>query len=130
VTLYERLETLSSETETSTTTRRRVLERAGKAALGFAVVLAGASRAEKAGAMRPDPMVGCCSLAFTAECPNCTGHGYDCGAGCTRWAWYCLDTFRRVWLCGECYAAGSCGPGCSCGKVSIVTSTCPPGLRC
>ena len=114
MTLYERFEKLS-DGPTSTSTRRRLLARAGKASLGFAFVLAGLGRADKASATSPYPAVGCCSLAYNAECPNCTGAGYDCPSGCTRWAWYCVDSTGRVWLCGECYTGGSC-TGCSCGR--------------
>jgi hypothetical protein len=123
MTLYERFEKLS-EVDPSPATRRDVLSKAAKASLGVALVLAGLSRVEKAGAS-PDPVVGCCFLAFNTQCPNCSGHGYDCGAGCDRWAWYCVDPQHRLWLCGECYAQGSCGPGCSCGKVMLSTSNEP-----
>jgi hypothetical protein len=124
MTLYERIETLS-EADAAPATRRDVLSRAAKASFGIALVLAGLSRAEKAGA-RPDPVVGCCFLAYTTECPNCTGQGYDCASGCSRWAWYCVDETHRVWICGECYAQGTCGPGCSCGKVALTLSNADP----
>ena len=116
MTLYERLEKLS-DTETSTSTRRRLLARAGKVSLGFAFVLAGVSRAGKAGAATSGD--GCCVLAYQTQCPNCTGRGYDCAGGCTRWAWYCMDSHGWVWICGECYSGGSCS-GCSCGAVAIA----------
>jgi len=119
VTLYERVEKVS-ELDTSRSTRSRLLGRAAKACLGLAVVAAGLSRTEKAGAT-----AGCCVLAYGNQCPNCTGRGYDCGSGCTRWAWYCVDSLHRVWLCGECYAGGSCG-GCSCGHIAITMSGGPP----
>jgi hypothetical protein len=122
MTLYERFEQFS-ESGNSTSTRRGLLRRATKASLGVAFVLAGLAPSAKAGGGDPDPTpsVGCCSLAYSTQCPNCTGHGYDCGPGCTRWAWYCVDNQRRVWLCGECYSGGSCS-GCSCGKVSLSAS--------
>lgn len=113
MTLYERFEKVS-EVDMSKSTRRRLLSRAGKGCLGLAVVAAGLARAETAKAV-----AGCCVLAYQNECPHCTGHGYDCGSGCTRWAWYCVDSARRVWLCGECYSGGGCG-GCSCGRVALT----------
>lgn len=116
MTLYERVEQLS-DLDASRSTRRRLLARSAKACLGLAVVAAGLSRTEQARAGS-----GCCVLAYQNECPNCTGQGYDCGFGCTRWAWYCVDSARRIWLCGECYAGGACG-GCSCGRISIVTNS-------
>ena len=132
MTLYKRIETLS-EADVAPATRRDVLSRAAKASFGVALVLAGLSRADKAGAAlagapgaRPDPVVGCCFLAYNEQCPNCTGQGYDCGSGCNRWAWYCVDNTHRVWICGECYAQGSCGPGCSCGKVALTLSNADP----
>jgi hypothetical protein len=126
MTLYERIAKLS-EADT-VTTRGDLLSRAAKASLGVALVLAGLSRAEQAGArIEPDPTVGCCFLAYTAECANCTGQGYNCSPPCTRWAWYCVDNQHHVWLCGECYASGNC-PGCSCGRVSIRTDNTPPLL--
>jgi hypothetical protein len=115
VTLYERFERVS-EVDMTSSTRGRLLARAGKACLGMAVAVAGLSRVEQAMAGTGH---GCCSLAYNVQCPNCTGHGYDCGSACTRWAWYCVDPTHRVWICGECYAAGSC-PGCSCGHVAIT----------
>lgn len=114
--LYERFEKLS-EVENPVTTRRRLLGRAAKACLGFAIVAAGLSKVETARAG-----AGCCILAYQNQCPNCTGHGYDCGAGCTRWAWYCVDPAHRVWLCGECYSGSQC-TGCSCGTVAIVPNS-------
>jgi hypothetical protein len=122
MTLYERIAKLS-EADTAVTTRGDLLSRAGKASLGVALLLAGLSRAEKAEA-QPDPVVGCCFLAYTTECANCTGHGYDCTSPCTRWAWYCVDANHRVWICGECYANQSC-PGCSCGRVALRTDNTP-----
>jgi len=119
VTLYERFEQVS-ELDMTTSTRRRLLARAGKACLGMAVAAAGLSRVEQAMAGGGS---GCCSLAYQRQCPNCSGHGYDCGGGCTRWAWYCVDSQHRVWICGECYAGGAC-QGCSCGHVAITQS--PP----
>lgn len=113
MTLYERVEKLS-DLDASRSTRRRLLGRAAKACLGLAVVAAGLSRTAVATAG-----AGCCVLAYGNECPNCSGRGYDCGAGCTRWAWYCVDSAHRVWLCGECYSGGSCG-GCSCGRVALT----------
>lgn len=115
MTLYERVEQLG-DLDAATTTRRRLLSRAAKACLGLAVVAAGLSRTGVARAG-----VGCCFLAYPNECPHCTGHGYDCAPGCTRWAWYCVDSARRVWICGECYAGGSCS-GCSCGHVALQAS--------
>jgi hypothetical protein len=117
VTLYERFEKFS-DLDAPRTTRRRLLARAAKASLGLAVVAAGLSRTGLAQAGGS----GCCFLAYQNECPHCTGHGYDCGQGCTRWAWYCVDPAHRVWLCGECYAGGNCG-GCSCGRVSLSTTS-------
>ena len=114
MTLYERFEQVS-ELDMTRSTRRRLLSRAAKACLGLAVVAAGLARAEGAKAV-----AGCCVLAYQNECPHCTGHGYDCGFGCTRWAWYCVDSTHRVWLCGECYSGGPCG-GCSCGHLAITT---------
>jgi hypothetical protein len=114
VTFYERLEQQLSDTDTSTSTRRGLLERAGKASLGIAFVLAGLSRSEKAGAAIAGG-AGCCVLAYQTDCPHCSGRGYDCGSGCTRWAWYCVDSARHIWLCGECYSGGNCA-GCSCGR--------------
>ena len=113
MTLYERVEQIS-ELDATKSTRRRLLSRAAKACLGLAVVAAGLARAEtaKAGA-------GCCVLAYQTRCTNCTGRGYDCTPPCTRWAWYCVDSFRRVWICGECWAAGTC-QGCSCGAIAMV----------
>jgi hypothetical protein len=121
MTLYERFEKIS-EADLTTSTRRRLLSRAGKACVGLAAVAAGLGRVEsaKAGA-------GCCVLAYQTECPHCTGQGYDCAPGCTRWAWYCVDGAHRVWLCGECYSGGSCS-GCSCGHMSIRASTRPPTI--
>jgi hypothetical protein len=120
MTLYERFERIS-EADMTTSTRRRLLSRAGKACVGLAVAAAGLARVETATAG-----AGCCVLAYQTECPHCTGQGYDCGPGCTRWAWYCVDSAHRVWLCGECYAGGSCS-GCSCGHISIRPSTRLPG---
>lgn len=126
MTFYERFEKLSAtDMSTSTSTRRRLLERAGKASLGVAFVLAGLSRSGKAGAATKG--AGCCSLAYQNQCPNCNGHGYDCAGGCTRWAWYCVDGSHRVWICGECYSGGGC-QGCSCGAVAL-TQTSRPILR-
>ena len=116
MTLYERFEKVS-EADMSTSTRRRLLSRAGKVCLGLAVGAAGLARVETAKAT-----AGCCVLAYQNECPHCTGQGYDCAPGCTRWAWYCVDSARRVWLCGECYSGGTCS-GCSCGHMSIRPST-------
>jgi hypothetical protein len=118
VTLYERVEKLS-DLDTSRSTRRRLLARAAKACLGLAVVAAGLSRTEQA---RAGGRAGCCVLAYQNDCPNCTGHGYDCGSGCTRWAWYCVNSDRRVWLCGECYQGGACG-GCSCGRIALAPNS-------
>jgi hypothetical protein len=120
MTLYERFEQFS-EAESSTSTRRGLLRRATKASLGVAFVLAGLAPSAKAGGGDPDPTpsVGCCSLAYNTQCPNCTGRGYDCGGGCTRWAWYCVDNERRIWICGECYSGGGC-TGCSCGKIAFT----------
>jgi len=115
VTLYQRFEKFS-ELDPSRTTRRRLLTRAGKACLGLAVTAAGLSRVEQATAGGAH---GCCSLAYQNECPHCTGQGYDCCTGGTRWAWYCVDSSHRVWICGECYAGGSCA-GCSCGHIAIA----------
>jgi hypothetical protein len=120
VTLYERFEKVS-EVDMTRSTRRRLLSRAGKACVGLAVVAAGLSRTEQAKAV-----AGCCVLAYGNDCPNCTGRGYDCGQGCTRWAWYCVDSAHRVWLCGECYAGGACG-GCSCGRIAITQHSLSPG---
>jgi hypothetical protein len=113
MTLYERFEKVS-ELDLSTSTRRRFLARAAKACVGLAVVAAGLSRTEQAKAVDS-----CCVLAYQNECPHCTGHGYDCGSACTRWAWYCVDSAHRVWLCGECYSGGPCS-GCSCGRVALT----------
>jgi hypothetical protein len=122
MTLYERFEKMS-ESDLTTSTRGRLLSRAGKVCLGLAVAAAGLARAEtsKAGG------AGCCVLAYQTECPHCTGSGYDCGTGCTRWAWHCVDSSHHVWLCGECYAGGSCS-GCSCGHIAIPSLTSRPGL--
>ena len=120
MTLYERFEQVS-ELDMSRSTRRRLLARAAKACLGLAVAAAGLSHTEQARAGGSD---GCCVLAYQNVCPHCTGHGYDCGFGCTRWAWYCVDSFHRVWLCGECYSGGTCG-GCSCGRVALTLSRRP-----
>lgn len=120
MTLYERFEKIS-EADLTKTTRGRLLSRAGKACVGLAAVAAGLARVETATAG-----AGCCVLAYQTQCPNCTGQGYDCAPGCTRWAWYCVDASRRIWLCGECYSGGSC-TGCSCGAMSIRTSNRPPG---
>ena len=122
MTFYERFEKLS-DTDTSTSTRRRLLGRAAKASLGFAFVVAGLSRGGNAAAAVSG--AGCCFLAYQNQCPNCTGHGYDCGSGCTRWAWYCVDSAHRVWICGECYPGGNCGPGCSCGAVALTLTNQP-----
>ena len=122
MTVYERFEKLS-DTDTAKSTRRRLLGRAAKASLGFAFIAAGLSRAGDARAAKSG--IGCCFLAYQNQCPNCTGHGYDCGAGCTRWAWYCVDSAHRVWICGECYPNGNCGPGCSCGSVALSVSNQP-----
>ena len=118
MTLYERFEKVS-EQDMTRSTRRRVLARAAKACLGLAVGAAGLSRVEGARAQKGHRLVGCCVLAYDNDCPHCTGQGYDCGSGCTRWAWYCVDNLRRYWICGECYDGGTCS-GCSCG--TIVTS--------
>jgi hypothetical protein len=117
VTLYERFEKLSDD---ETSTRRRLLSRAAKACLGAAVAVAGLSRVGGAGASTSG--AGCCVLAYQNECPNCSGHGYDCAAGCTRWAWYCVDSAHRYWICGECYSGSSCS-GCSCGHVVLATNS-------
>ena len=93
MTLYERFEKLS---EDDSATRRRFLSRAAKTCLGVAVAAAGLSRVEAAHAG-----AGCCVLAYQNQCPNCSGRGYDCAAGCQRWAWYCVDGAHRLWLCGE-----------------------------
>jgi hypothetical protein len=121
MTLYERFEKIS-EADMTTSTRRRLLSRAGKACVGLAVAAAGLARVGTATAG-----AGCCVLAYQTECPHCTGQGYDCASGCTRWAWYCVDSSHHVWLCGECYSGGSCS-GCSCGHlVTPTTSSRPPG---
>jgi hypothetical protein len=122
MTLYERFERVS-ELDMTRSTRRRLLARASKACLGLAVVAAGLTRTEQARAGS-----GCCVLAYQNECPGCTGHGYFCGPGCTRWAWYCVDSTHRVWLCGECYSGGGCG-GCSCGRISLKLSGPHPRSR-
>ena len=122
MTAYERLERLS-DPDSSKSTRRRLLGRAAKASLGVALVAAGLSRSEKAAAAKSG--IGCCFLAYQNQCPGCTGHGYDCVAGCQRWAWYCVDSAHRVWICGECYPQGGCGPGCSCGAVALSVSSQP-----
>ena len=122
MTLYERVEKIS-EADMTTSTRRRLLSRAGKACLGLAVAAAGLARVSTATAG-----AGCCVLAYQTECPHCTGQGYDCGSGCTRWAWYCVDSTHHTWLCGECYSGGSCS-GCSCGHiVTPTTNSRPPGV--
>lgn len=129
MTLYERFEQLS-ELDTSRSTRRRLLSRAGKACLGVAAAAAGLSRVEPARANGGKRDVGCCFLAYENDCPHCTGHGYDCGPGCTRWAWYCVDADHSVWICGECYSGGNCS-GCSCGHIAlslIPPSNHPPGV--
>jgi len=115
VTLYQRFEKLSEE---DSATRRRFLSRAAKACLGVAAAAAGLSRVEAAHAGG----AGCCVLAYQNQCPNCTARGYDCAAGCTRWAWYCVDGAHHTWLCGECYSGGGCS-GCSCGAVAIMRSS-------
>ena len=120
MTLYERFEKVS-ERGMSTSTRGGLLSRAGKACLGLAVAAAGLSRVSTAGAQNLRS-VGCCTLAYQNDCTNCTGHNYDCGSGCTRWAWYCVDNLRRVWQCGECYSGGSCS-GCSCGKMAYAAGS-------
>ena len=117
MTLYERFEKVS-ELDMTTSTRRRLLSRAGKVCLGLAVGASGLARVERAQA-KVSRQVGCCSLAYPNDCGNCRAQGYDCGSGCTRWAWYCVDNQRQYWLCGECYSGGSCS-GCSCG--TIVTA--------
>jgi hypothetical protein len=117
VTLYERLEQVS-ELDMTKTTRRRLFARAGKVCVGLAATAAGLSGVAQARADGGGRSVGCCSLAYNNNCPNCSGHGYDCGSGCNRWAWYCVDQLRRVWICGECYSAGSCS-GCSCGTIVL-----------
>ena len=122
MTAYERLEKLS-DADTAKSTRRRLLGRAAKASLGVALVAAGLARSGSAAAAKSG--IGCCFLAYQNQCPNCTGHGYDCGAGCQRWAWYCVDSAHRVWICGECYPQGGCGPGCSCGAVALSVSNEP-----
>jgi hypothetical protein len=122
VTIYERFEKLS-DSDTATSTRRSLLGRAAKASLGVAIVAAGLSRSGSASAAKSG--AGCCFLAYQNQCPGCTGHGYDCGAGCTRWAWYCVDGAHHVWICGECYPGGGCGPGCSCGAVALSVSSQP-----
>jgi hypothetical protein len=122
VTIYERFEKLS-DADTTKSTRRRLLGRAAKASLGVAFVVAGLSRTGSASAAKSG--LGCCFLAYQNQCPNCTGHGYDCGPGCTRWAWYCVDGGHHVWICGECYPGGGCGPGCSCGAVALSVSSQP-----
>jgi hypothetical protein len=122
VTLYERFEKVS-EVDMTRSTRRRLLARAGKACVGLAVAAAGLSRVGTATAG-----AGCCVLAYQTECPHCTGDGYDCASGCTRWAWYCVDSSHHVWLCGECYSGGSCS-GCSCGHlVTPRTNSRPPSV--
>ena len=122
MTLYERFEKFS-EADMTKSTRGRLLSRAGKMCLGLAVAAAGLARVGTATAG-----AGCCVLAYQTECPHCTGDGYDCGSGCTRWAWYCVDSTHHVWLCGECYSGGSCS-GCSCGHlVTPRTSSRPPGV--
>jgi len=124
VTLYERFEKLSDD---EASTRGRFLSRAGKACLGVVAAAAGLSRAGNAGASTTGS--GCCVLAYQRQCPNCTGHGYDCASGCTRWAWYCVDRFQQMWICGECYSGGSC-TGCSCVTVVLRThSQIVPGGR-
>jgi hypothetical protein len=122
MTLYERFEKIS-EVDMTKSTRGRLLSRAGKACVGLAVVAAGLARGAEAGTNT----AGCCSLAYQTQCPNCTGHGYDCGSGCTRWAWYCVDSSHRVWQCGECYTGGPC-TGCSCGHTSITQNSSGAGL--
>jgi hypothetical protein len=121
VTPYERLEKFV-DSETSTSTRRRLLAKAAKASLGAALVVAGLTRGEKAAAGTSG--IGCCFLAYQTQCPNCSGHGYTCAGGCTRWAWYCVDSAHRVWICGECYSGGNC-TGCSCGAVALTLTNQP-----
>ena len=121
MTAYERFEKLS-DSDTSTSTRRRLLAKAAKASLGVAFVVAGLQRTGNAGAATSG--AGCCFLAYQNQCPNCNGHGYDCGSGCQRWAWYCVDAARHVWICGECYSGGGC-QGCSCGAVALSVTNQP-----
>ena len=126
MTFYERFEKLSDD---DASTRGRFLSRAGKACLGVVVAAAGLSRGGDARAGTAGGGSGCCVLAYRNQCPNCTGHGYDCASGCTRWAWYCVDSFHQMWICGECYSGGSCS-GCSCGTVVLRThSQITPGGR-
>lgn len=124
MTLYERFEQLSDD---EASTRGRFLSRAAKTCLGFVVVAAGLSRTEHARAGASGS--GCCVLAYQNQCRNCTGHGYDCGSGCTRWAWYCVDSAHQLWICGECYSGSGC-TGCSCGTVAMrLHSQITPGGR-
>jgi hypothetical protein len=118
VTFYDRFEKVS-EADMTKTTRGRLLARAGKVCVGIAAGAAGLSSVGQARADGGGRSVGCCSLAYNNDCTNCSGRGYDCGSGCTRWAWYCVDNARRVWICGECYTGGNCS-GCSCGRISFT----------
>ena len=114
MTLYERFERVS-ELDMTKTTRGRLLARAGKVCVGIAAGAAGLASVGHA----QGRTLGCCALAYNNDCTNCSGRGYDCGSGCNRWAWYCVDSPRRVWLCGECYTGGSCS-GCSCGRIAVT----------
>ena len=86
----------------STTRSRRAVDSWGEQRK-----LASESRSSQPGFAKAETAragAGCCVLAYQTQCPNCTGQGYDCGSGCTRWAWYCVDPAHHHWLCGECYA--------------------------
>jgi|GEM_PF-4784496 len=109
--LYKRVEDFS-ESMSGTSTRRGFLGRVGKGSVAVVAAVAGLSRVEKARGIT----VGCCNLAYSTTCPNCTQTSHTCpSGGCTKWTWYCEDTYNRTWRCGECYAGGSCA-GCSCGR--------------
>ena len=92
MTLYDRFERVS-EADMTKTTRRRLLARAGKVCVGIAAGAAGLSSVGQARGQDGDGRTrGLLSLAYNNDCTNCSGRGYDCGSGCTRWAWYCVDS--------------------------------------
>jgi hypothetical protein len=110
--LYKEVEDFS-ESMSGASTRRGFLGRIGKTSVAVVAAITGLSRVEKARALIT---VGCCHLAYSTTCPNCTQTSHTCpSGGCTKWTWYCEHTDGRTWRCGECYAGGSCA-GCSCGR--------------
>ncbi len=101
------------------TTRRRLLARAGKVCVGIAAGAAGLSSVAQARADGGSRSVGCCRSPITTTARTALAAATTAAPAVTRWAWYCVDNARRIWICGECYTGGSCS-GCSCGRIAVT----------